>query len=77
MLYITYLPYARDYNPRFVYFKSTFRRSKTLFKETFFLEILPLCMVSIQERFVINSYNDSSTHMKENVQEAHTEIESV
>ena len=42
------------------------------FKEGFFMS---LCMVSIQERFVIKSYNESSTHMKENVQEANTEAE--
>ena len=43
------IPYPRHYNPRFVYFYPLFEG------KTFFQKILPLCMVSIQERFVIKS----------------------
>ena len=41
------LPYARHYNPRFVYVLPTFWSPKSFF-QGFFLEILSLCMVSIQ-----------------------------
>ena len=46
--------YARHYNPRFVYFLPTFEVQKRFFKGIF-LKILALCMVSIQERFLIKS----------------------
>ena len=49
------LPYARNYNPWFIYFLPTFLKSKNVFSRGFFLEILSLCMVSIQERFLIKS----------------------
>ena len=50
----TKLPYARHYNPRFVYFYVLFDVQKRFLKG-FFLNILALCMVSIQERFQIKS----------------------
>ena len=49
------IPYARHYNPRFVYFLPTFWSPKNVFSRGFFLKILDLCMVSIQERFLIKS----------------------
>ena len=48
-----YVPYARHYNPRFIYFLPTFWRSKTFFQGGFFQKILSLCMVSIQEWFLL------------------------
>ena len=48
------IPYARHYNPRFVYFYPLFKVQKCFFK-VFFLKILALCMVSFQERFLIKS----------------------
>ena len=50
-----YIPYERHYKPRFVYFLPTFWSPKTFFQGAFCLKILTLCMVSIQERFLINS----------------------
>ena len=44
--YRKYIPYARHYNPRFVYFLPTFEVQKRFFKGIF-LKILALCMVSI------------------------------
>ena len=49
------LTYTRHYNPRFVYFETTFWKSKTFFSWSFFQKILLLCKVSIQERFLIKS----------------------
>ena len=54
LLFAYYITYARHYNPRFVYFLPTFWSPKT-FLRGFFLKILALCMVSIQERFLIKS----------------------
>ena len=48
------IPYAPHYNPRFAYFLPTFRR-QFLFSRRFFRKILSLCMVNIQERFLIKS----------------------
>ena len=48
------LPYARHYNPRFEYVYPLFESQK-VFSRRFFQKILPLCMVSIQERFLIKS----------------------
>ena len=51
----THLPYVRHHNPRLVYyFKATFWKSKK-FLRGFFRKILALCMVSIQERFIIKN----------------------
>ena len=47
------LPYARHFNPWFVYFFTQFLKSTNVFSRIFFLKILALCMVSIQERFLI------------------------
>ena len=49
-----YIPYARHYNPRFVYFLPHFGRPKRFLRSCFH-KFLPLCMVSIQERFIIKS----------------------
>ena len=49
-----WLPYKRHYNLRLVYFSPTFWSPKTFFQWTFF-QILALCMVSIQEHFLIKS----------------------
>ena len=57
LISLFYIPYVRHYNPRFVYFKPTFWRSKM-----FFQKILLLCMASIQERFVIKSGLSWRTH---------------
>ena len=49
---LLYIPYARHYNLWFVYF---LLKSKNVFSRGFFLKILALCMVSIQEQFLIKS----------------------
>ena len=46
------LPYARHYNPRFVYFLPAFWSSKTFWR-VFFLKIMALCMFSVQERVIV------------------------
>ena len=55
-----HIPYARHYNPQFVYFLPTFWSPKTFFQGAFFLKILALCMISIQERFLIKSVLDGA-----------------
>jgi hypothetical protein len=45
---------VRHYNPRLVYFKTTFGRQRYLFKGLFH-KILALSTVSVQERFIIKS----------------------
>jgi hypothetical protein len=45
------VPYASHYNPRFVYFLP----KPFLEVKTFFQKILSLCMVSIQEQFLLKS----------------------
>ena len=47
-----YKPCTHYYNPRFVYFKPTFRRSKTFFQR-FFQKFLPLCMFSDVKHTII------------------------
>ena len=47
--------YARHYNPRFVYFLPTLWSPKTCSQGFFFLKILALFVVSIQEQFLIKS----------------------
>ena len=51
--YTTYIPYALHYNPRIVYLLFTFWSPKTFFQGAFFLKFWPLCMVSIQEGFLM------------------------
>ena len=50
-----YLPYVRHYNPWFVYFLPIFENHFFIFKEFFFHKTLSLCMVNIQECFLIKS----------------------
>ena len=50
---MTNLPYARHYNPRFVYVLPTFLSPKRFFQGAFPLKILALCMVGIQERVIV------------------------
>ena len=52
-----YIPYARHYNPRFVYFLPHFWRPKT-FLRSCSRKFLTLCTVSIQERA---GYNGART----------------
>ena len=47
------IQYTRNYNLPFV--KPTFWRSKMFFQGGFFLKILSLCIVSIQEQFVLKN----------------------
>ena len=47
---LSYIPYARHYNSRVVYFLPTFGRQ---FSRRSFRKILYLCMVSIQERVMM------------------------
>ena len=47
-------PYARLYNPQFVYFLPTFWSPKTFFHRVFFLNYLAFCMVSTYSRAVSN-----------------------
>ena len=54
-IYLEIVPYAHHYNLQFVYFFTHFLKVKNVFSSSFFPQILPLCMVSIQQQFVIQS----------------------
>ena len=43
----------RHYNQQFLFFSTHFLKTISLFRKTFFLNILPSCRVSIQKWFVI------------------------
>ena len=51
--FLSQLPYARHYNPRFVYFSPPFLKAKNVYLGSFFVKFL--CTVSIQKRFIIKS----------------------
>ena len=55
ILWSKWIKYTRHYNPWFVYFLPPFWSPKKFFQGVFFLKILALFMVSIQERFLIKS----------------------
>ena len=46
-----YIPYARLYNPRFVYFLPTFRSPKTFFQGAFFLKFWPYVWLVFKSGF--------------------------
>ena len=48
-----YIPYTHHYNLWFVYFLPTFWSPKTFFQGAFFLKVLALCMVSIQQQVMM------------------------
>ena len=48
---LTYLPYARHYNPRFVYFLPTFWSPKTFFQGAFFLKFWPYVWLVFKSGF--------------------------
>ena len=48
---LEYIPYARHYNPRFVYFLPTFWKSKTFFQGGFFRKLYPYVWLVFKSGF--------------------------
>jgi hypothetical protein len=50
-VFFVYVPYARHYNPRFVYFLPTFWSQKMLFQGAFFLKFWPYVWLVFKSGF--------------------------